>query len=108
MVQRVAVELLDDIDASPATTTVTFGLDGRLYTIDLNDEHAAQLRGLLSRYAATGRRVGTRRSGTAAAAKARDFDPAAVRAWAASNGIKVSPRGRISAEVVEQYHAAGY
>jgi len=31
-----------------------------------------------------------------------------VRAWAASNKIKVSPRGRISAAVIEQYRAAGH
>ena len=27
--------------------------------------------------------------------------------WAASQGIEVSPRGRISSEVLEQYRAAG-
>lgn len=32
-------------------------------------------------------------------------DPAAVRAWAAEHGIKVSPRGRIPAAVLERYRA---
>lgn len=33
-------------------------------------------------------------------------DPAAVRAWAAQQGIEVSPRGRISRKVIDQYRAA--
>jgi len=38
---------------------------------------------------------------------ATEVDPAAVRAWAASNGVSVSARGRVSATVIEQYRAAG-
>lgn len=34
-------------------------------------------------------------------------DNAAVRAWAAANGLAVSPRGRIKDEVIEAYRAAG-
>ena len=34
-------------------------------------------------------------------------DNAAVRAWAAANGVTVSPRGRIKDEVIEAYRAAG-
>jgi amphi-Trp domain-containing protein len=34
-------------------------------------------------------------------------DTAAVRAWAAANGLTVSPRGRIKDEVIEAYRAAG-
>ena len=33
-------------------------------------------------------------------------DPKAVRAWAAENGIEVSPKGKLPASVVEQYLAA--
>lgn len=35
-----------------------------------------------------------------------DVDNAAVREWAAHNGIEVSPKGKIPAAVVEQYRAA--
>jgi Lsr2 len=35
------------------------------------------------------------------------YDPAAVRAWATGRGIEVSARGRIKADVVEQFRAAG-
>jgi hypothetical protein len=35
---------IDDIDGSAAEGTVRFGLDGTEYEIDLNAEHAQQLR----------------------------------------------------------------
>ena len=44
MAQKTQVILVDDIDNGPATQTVTFGIDGVTYEIDLNDEHAAALR----------------------------------------------------------------
>jgi hypothetical protein len=34
-------------------------------------------------------------------------DYSAVRAWAAANGVTVSPRGRIKDEVIEAHRAAG-
>jgi hypothetical protein len=36
------------------------------------------------------------------------YDPAAVRAWANGQGIVISARGRIKADVVEQFWAAGH
>ncbi|MDR0594349.1 MAG: Lsr2 family protein [Bifidobacteriaceae bacterium] len=106
MAQRVVVEFLDDIDQSPNATTVTFGIDGVDYAIDLNDRHAAELRGLLEPYAKAGRRPGSKRPPLTPTAT--EADPAAVRAWADSNRIEVSKRGRIPAWVVDRYHAAGY
>jgi len=109
MAQRVVVELLDDLDQTPATSTVTFGLDGKIYSIDLNSGHAAELRGLLDKYVTAGRKVGTHRSALRPSKRQPgDFDPAAVRAWAASRGITVSARGRVPSKVVAEYHAAGY
>jgi hypothetical protein len=106
MAQRVVYELLDDLDKTPATETVKFGLDGRTFTVDLNDSHAKELRLFLKPYVEAGRKA--QRSRVADVRKAEDFDPAAVRAWAASNGIDVSKRGRVPATVVEKYKAAGY
>ena len=37
-----------------------------------------------------------------------DVNPKAVRAWAEANGVTISPRGRIKADVLEQYRAAGH
>ncbi|MCL1898567.1 MAG: Lsr2 family protein [Micrococcales bacterium] len=109
MAQRVVVELVDDLDRTPATSTVTFGLDGKIYSIDLNAKHTAELRGLLDKYVSAGRKVGSHRSALRPPKRQTDnFDPAAVRAWASSRGIKVSPRGRVPAAVLADYHAAGY
>jgi hypothetical protein len=50
-----------------------------------------------------------RRSASSGAGKSASngIDSAAVRAWAAANGLTVSPRGRIKDEVIEVYRAAG-
>ena len=110
--QKVLTLLQDDLDGSDASETITFGLDGVTYEIDLNDKNSAKLRKALEPFVAVGRRVGGSRSGRrgrgGASARSSGVDPAAVRAWAASNKIKVSPRGRISASVIEQYRAAGH
>lgn len=50
MAERIQVELVDDIDGSPAQQTVTFALDGVTYEIDLSEQHAQALRSVLSRY----------------------------------------------------------
>ena len=44
MAQKVQTLFIDDIDGSAAEGTVRFGLDGTEYEIDLNAEHAQQLR----------------------------------------------------------------
>jgi amphi-Trp domain-containing protein len=50
-----------------------------------------------------------RRGAPSGAGKAfNGVDNAAVRAWAAANGVSVSPRGRIRDEVIEAYRAAGH
>lgn len=50
MAERIQVDLVDDIDGSPAKHTVTFALDGVSYEIDLNDGNAQTLRSVLDRY----------------------------------------------------------
>ena len=51
MAQKVQTLLVDDLDGSEADGTVRFGLDGTEYEIELNTEHAQQLRNALARYA---------------------------------------------------------
>lgn len=116
MAQRVNVVLVDDLDGNEAAETVSFALDGVDYEIDLSEEHAAQLRDALALYIGHGRRTGgsrrasggRRRSGSAAAGRTSGGGPSAaeIRAWARENGLDVSERGRVSAEVREAYEAA--
>ena len=111
MAQKVSIVLVDDLDGSEATETVTFGLDGTSYEIDLNDANAAALRDALAAYVGHARKVGSARRGrrtSAAAAAAAAGGPSAreIRDWARSNGYDVPDRGRVSAEVREAFDAA--
>ena len=57
MAQKVQILFIDDLDGSAAESTVRFGLDGTEHEIDLNAEHAQQLRDALAFYVRAGRRV---------------------------------------------------
>lgn len=114
MAQRTIVQMTDDIDGSEAAETVLFGLDSQQYEIDLNEAHAQDLREVLSPFISVARKAGgggssRGRASSISPPKQRggsDIDPKAVRAWAEANGVQVSPRGRISAEVLEQYKSS--
>lgn len=116
MVQRVQVLLVDDLDGTDADETVTFGLDGVSYEIDLTAENAEALRNAFSTYVAHARRSGGRKiasarrsSGGSVATGGRKGarpDLTEIRSWARENGYEVSDRGRISAAVMEAYEAA--
>jgi hypothetical protein len=112
--QRVQVLLTCDIhgDDTPGTETVLFAVDGTAYEIDVCDAHAAELRDAFAVYTGTARRAGRASRAGGRGRRGRStavgVDPAAVRAWARSSGVKVSERGRISADVLEQYAAAGH
>ena len=103
MAQKVQTLLIDDLDGSQADSTVRFGLDGTDYEIDLNAEHAQQLRDALARYVNAARRTGNAarqpaRSGRKAPASG--LNTTEVREWAKAQGIDVKDRGRIPAELV--------
>ena len=107
MAQKVNIVLVDDLDGSEATETVSFGLDGTSYEIDLNDKNAAKLRDALAGYIGHGRKVGSApRRGRKAAASAGGTSAKEIRDWARSNGYEVPDRGRVSADVRAAYEAA--
>jgi hypothetical protein len=56
MIQRAQTVLTDDLDGSEAVTTVRFSIDGKHYEIDLNAVHAEELRDIMAKYAAAGRK----------------------------------------------------
>src|SRR5687767_3479552 len=109
MATKTHIVLVDDLTGERADTTVTFALDKTEYEIDLSNENAAEMRHGISRYVDATRKVTGRGRRSAPAAKPTyaGYDPAAVRAWAAGQGIEVNARGRIKADVVEQFRAAG-
>ncbi|MGA4668911.1 histone-like nucleoid-structuring protein Lsr2 [Propionibacteriaceae bacterium Y1923] len=100
--------LEDDLDGGDAAETVSFALDGVSYEIDLNEANATKLRDSLALWIGNARRTGGRaRAGVGSrAGRGRRSQGADIRAWAQSQGIKVSERGRVSKEIVEAYEAA--
>ena len=104
MAQKVQVLFVDDVDGSDAAETVSFGLDGVQYEIDVSDPHAQALRESLAPWLGHARRTGGRASRSAAKARpappaAEKEDLSAMRDWARENGFQVSDRGRLSREV---------
>ncbi len=103
MAQKTQVILVDDVDGSEANQTVTFALDGVSYEIDLNDEHAAALRESLEEWVGKARRTGGRRS-SGRRRSSGPSDTQKIREWAREQGLEVSDRGRVSAEVRKAYY----
>ena len=107
MAQRVQVILVDDMEGGNADETVSFSLDGVAYELDLSKKNAGKLRDTFAPYVASARRVSKRGGrGRGRSGGARSTDTASVRQWARDQGLKVSDRGRIPADVVARYEAA--
>jgi hypothetical protein len=115
--QRTIVQLTDDLDGKAIPDgkgeTIRFGLDRTDYEIDLTNKNAKALRDAIAKYVAAARstgsasRAGARRSSASSrSASARDYDPKAVRAWAESQGLEVSQRGRVPADLIAKFQEA--
>jgi len=113
MAKETVTRLLDDLDGGVAHETVTFGLDGMSYEIDLSSRNAKKLRSELAVYIDKGTRLSQRRVSGASrgsgngrrspAAAGRDQNRA-IREWAQAKGFEVAERGRIKREIVEEFH----
>lgn len=108
LARSVVRELVDDIDDDPATETVRLSYRGVDYEVDLSTRNAAALDEALAPYLRSSRRVRrgrTARSSTATPGGSAP-SPKDVRSWARSQGIEVSERGRVRAEVTRRYQEA--
>jgi Lsr2 len=106
MATQTIVRLVDDTDGSEASETLSFGIDGSAYELDLSEMNAKKLRDSLGPWVKAARKTGGRRRSSKNSTPSQ-LDMRAVRAWAASNKVDVSSRGRVPASVIEQYKAAG-
>ena len=106
------VQLIDDIDGSPATATIEFSVDGKNYIIDLAEANAAAFNAALAPYIEHARRA---RRGPANKRKPRSSSEAArvkrqknaeIRTWALENGVTVSKRGQLGQDTIAAYEAA--
>ena len=117
MAQRIIHQLIDDIDGTEIVDgkggAVEFSLRGTAYRIDLNDHNIAKLEKALVPYieaaakvsGGRGRERGPKASGGSNGRLPKEqLD--AIRHWATANGLKVSARGRIPADVVEAYETS--
>lgn len=111
MARKTIVELVDDTDDTrSADETVEFGIDGVTYEIDLATVNAEKLRTDINKWVQHARRVaGRNRRGTGRRSTPRidRLQTTAIREWASKNGHKVSTRGRVPAEIIDAYNAAG-
>ena len=107
MARSVAVVVTDDLDGSANAETVTFGLEGASYEIDLGQANRAKFEAAFAPYIEAGRRISrTRSRSSASRSSTPKVDNTAVRAGAKERGLNVSERGRFSAKVLRQYEAA--
>ncbi|HJP77194.1 MAG TPA: Lsr2 family protein [Pseudonocardiaceae bacterium] len=111
MARKVLVRLVDDLDGSPSADVapVTFALDGVTYQIDLNQRNAGRLRESLAAFVASARRTsGRAKRGTAVRAGrgGASGDVSAIREWAKEQGLPVSARGRIPANILDAYNSS--
>jgi hypothetical protein len=114
MAKQTVIQMTDDLDGSEATQSIEFSFRGKSYTIDLNDSNASDFDDAIAPYIAAAQpsggaqpaRSSARRTSTPSQRVSGDADPKQVRAWAEANGVTVSPRGRIKADILEQYRAA--
>jgi hypothetical protein len=91
--QRTVVQLTDDLDGKAIA-------EGKGETVRFD---------VVAKYAAAGRRVGGGSRGgrsRGSSARTRDYDPKAVRAWAEAQGLEVSARGRVPADLVARFQEA--
>jgi Lsr2 len=112
MAQRTQIVLIDDLDGTQIkdgdAQSITFTWSGVDYSIDLSKANADKFEKAIEPYLEKAQRVGGRRSRPySSSSSGGQVDTKAVRAWAASNGIELSSRGRVPADVVEKYKSAG-
>ena len=108
--QKVSVTFACDYDSRLITEgehlTRAFSLDGRDYEIDLCEKHSQGFDEALKRFSDKARKVTGRGTRTKRRTAAHRRHSAEVRAWAKRNGIAVSDRGRIPAQVSARYEAS--
>jgi hypothetical protein len=104
--QRTTVVLECDLHGKeePRISTVSFGLDGTSYEMELCGRARARLEKVMQEYIPHARRVSGRTPRRHTRVTRQQMGE--VRAWLAEHGYRPSPRGRISREHMEAYQRA--
>ncbi len=105
MVVRIIVNKMDDLDgiSGDDVATVSFGVDGVHYEIDLGPAHQERLRAALAQFIPAARRVEWSAS---ASYSTHDDLMARIRSWAQEQGVGVAGRGRVPNALIAAFKAA--
>ncbi len=106
MARELVTKLVDDLDGGAASETVTFGLDGQLFEIDLSAKNAKKLRSELAIFIEHGNRVDARtaRGAGRRTAAGSTGQNRAIRQWAQAKSYDVAGRGRLRQDIVDAFH----
>jgi hypothetical protein len=83
-----------------------FSLDGRDYEIDLCVRHSQKFDEVFHKFADRARKASNRVGRVKRRTSAHRRHSAEIRSWAKNNGLTVSDRGRIPADVITRYNAS--
>jgi hypothetical protein len=106
--------LTDDLDGTEGAQTITYTVDGQEYEIDLSEDNVQRFHEALEPYVSKSREVQrqqaaparrSRGDGRRSSGSGRDDIPQ-IRAWAESQGMDVSARGRVKKEIIDAYDEA--
>lgn len=111
MAQKVMTLLVCDLhgDETEGVETISFGLEGTTYEVDVCKKHAKEIRDSVGKYVPAARKVPNRPGGRGRGrrgSKVAGASTADVRIWAIEHGYDVGERGRIPAAVVDAYRSA--
>jgi Lsr2 len=111
----VLVDDLEETEVEADAGTISFALEGTTYELDLSTRNATKLRSQLAPFIAAARTSGKSRA-RAGSSRPASVKPTgsglssdqlnAIRDWAKAQGIQVSDRGRVSAEIRKAYEEA--
>lgn len=106
MSKTLDVIVTDDIDGSEGAEPVAFGYKNVFYEIDLSPPNRSRFAEALVPFISVARRTSRSTPKRRRRTAADRLDTAAIRAWAREEGLAISDRGRLRAEIVSRYRAS--
>lgn len=95
-----------DISGNQDAATVTFGLGGTWYEIDLTDQERKDLEGSLQTYLNKGRKAVPGAAKKPLVPETTAEDREIIREWARKQGFEFAERGRIPKKIFRAYREA--
>ncbi|MGO4470321.1 Lsr2 family protein [Arthrobacter sp. M-10] len=104
---RIIDDLTNEVLEEGQGETLTFGFQGKSYSIDLGQKNADEFRKVMQKYTSVATQEVSRLPRTTSAApKSNKEYLAKVRLWALDNGLPASARGRLAQTTIDAYEAA--